>query len=48
MGFAGKANNRKKTLKVSSSGVSNIEYKGQAAINNYKTSTGSTIRKRGE
>jgi hypothetical protein len=36
-----------KDLKVSSSGASDIEYKGSASISNYKTSGGSSIKKRG-
>jgi uncharacterized protein YcfL/carbon monoxide dehydrogenase subunit G len=35
-----------KDLKVSSSGASDVEYKGQASVSNYKTSGGSSIKKR--
>ncbi len=36
-----------KSLNVSSSGASDIEYKGSASISNFKTSGGSSVRKRG-
>jgi uncharacterized protein YcfL len=39
--------NVEKDLKVSSSGASDIEYKGSASISNFKTSGGSSVKKRG-